>query len=196
MTCGKTLVLVNGVPASGKSTVVRHLSDHFSWPSLSVDGIKEPFMAQYPNLDRDTNRQLGRAACQAIGDIVARAPDKCVYVIDAWFGFQPPAFWRAIFEHSAVEQVLEIWNDISPEHAVARYAARLGDRKPGHPGEEYLPELHALVERAEPLALGPVYRLAQGPDVDYSGLEHWLTGQFSPPVARALNGHESSRSVS
>ncbi|MEM6159047.1 AAA family ATPase [Erwinia sp. P6884] len=196
MKYGKTLVLVNGVPASGKSTVVRHLSDRFNWPSLSVDDIKEPFMAQYPDLDRATNRQLGRAACQAIGSIVAQAPKKCIYVVDAWFGFQPPAFWQAIFEQAAVGQVLEIWNAVSPEHAVARYGARLHERKQGHPGEDYLPELYRLAQQAEPLALGPVYRLEQGTTVDYSGLDRWLSARFSSSVTQAVNGHAPSRPVS
>nr|WP_024968312.1 ATPase AAA [Pantoea sp. IMH] len=196
MTYGKKLVLVNGVPASGKSTVVRHLTDRFNWPSLSVDDIKEPFMAHYPDLDRDTNRQLGRAACQVIGSIVSQAPSKCVYVVDAWFGFQPSAFWQAIFEQAGVEQVLEIWNEISPDQAVARYGARLHERKHGHPGEDYLPELYKLAQRAKPLALGPVYELAQGKHVDYAGLDRWLSGWFSSSVTQVINGHHPSQPVS
>lgn len=195
MSSGKTLVLVNGVPASGKSTVVRHLSEHFDLPSLSVDGIKEPFMAQFSDLDRETNRQLGRAACRAIGDIVARAPEKCVYVVDAWFGFQPPEFWQAIFEQANVKQLLEIWNAVSPESAVARYAARLNERKPGHPGEDYLPELYALARRAAPLALGPVYRLEQGTEVVYAGLDKWLSMQFALSASRVINGFEQPHSA-
>ena len=46
-TQGKTVVLVNGVPASGKSTIARLLSEHFTLPLLTIDGIKEPFMAQF-----------------------------------------------------------------------------------------------------------------------------------------------------
>lgn len=41
----KTVILINGIPASGKSTVTRQLSAAFNLPQLTIDGIKEPFMA-------------------------------------------------------------------------------------------------------------------------------------------------------
>jgi uridine kinase len=56
----KTVVLVNGVPASGKTTVTRQLSERFSLPILTIDGIKEPFMAQFSEIDRAFNRKAAR----------------------------------------------------------------------------------------------------------------------------------------
>ncbi|MCL7653696.1 AAA family ATPase, partial [Klebsiella pneumoniae] len=41
----KTVILINGIPAAGKSTVTRQLSPIFNLPLLTTDGIKEPFMA-------------------------------------------------------------------------------------------------------------------------------------------------------
>ena len=41
----KTAILINGIPASGKSTITRLLAETFSLPVLTIDGIKEPFMA-------------------------------------------------------------------------------------------------------------------------------------------------------
>lgn len=48
---GKTVILVNGVPASGKSTVAQALAQHFGLPYLAIDGIKEPFMSRLDNVD-------------------------------------------------------------------------------------------------------------------------------------------------
>ena len=42
----KTAILINGIPASGKSTITRLLAETFSLPVLTIDGIKEPFMAR------------------------------------------------------------------------------------------------------------------------------------------------------
>lgn len=158
---GKTVILVNGVPASGKSTVAQALAQHFGLPYLAIDGIKEPFMSRLDNVDRGLNRRLGCAAYEAIWSIVAQAPDCCTYVIDAWFGFQPREQLRHYLREAGVTQPLEVWNQISGELAAKRYASRIGQRPKGHPGAEYLPELRALAERAAPMAIGPVIRVEQ-----------------------------------
>ncbi len=171
---GKTVILVNGVPASGKSTVARALAHHFDLPYLSLDGIKEPFMARLDNIDRELNRQLGYAAYQAIWSMVAQAPLRCIYVIDAWFGFQSREQLRQYLREAGVTQVLEVWNQISGELAAERYAARTGQRPKGHPGAEYLPELRALADRAMPMAVGPVLRIEQAQPLDIDRVYHWL----------------------
>ena len=171
---GKTVILVNGVPASGKSTVARALAHHFDLPYLSLDGIKEPFMARLDNINRELNRQLGYAAYQAIWSMVAQAPLRCIYVIDAWFGFQSREQLRQYMREAGVTQVLEVWNQISGELAAERYAARTGQRPKGHPGAEYLPELRALADRVMPMALGPVLRIEQAQPLDIDRVYHWL----------------------
>jgi hypothetical protein len=99
------------------------------------------------------NRQLGCAAYESSGR--SSATRQQVYlVIDAWFGFQPRETQQLL--QQALK--LEIWNHISPELAVSRYASRLQDRRP--PGEEYLPELAQLAQRAEPMRLGPVFTVS------------------------------------
>ncbi|MGB8665984.1 MAG: AAA family ATPase [Serratia inhibens] len=158
---GKTVILVNGVPASGKSTVAQALAQHLGLPYLAIDGIKEPFMSRLDNVDRGLNRRLGCAAYEAIWSIVAQAPDCCTYVIDAWFGFQPREQLRHYLREAGVTHPLEVWNQISGELAAERYASRIGQRPKGHPGAEYLPELRALAERAAPMAIGPVIRVEQ-----------------------------------
>ncbi|CAI1606569.1 Uncharacterised protein [Serratia quinivorans] len=170
----KTVILVNGIPASGKSTLARALAQHFSLPYLSLDGIKEPFMAQLGNVDRELNRRLGYAAYQAIWSMVAQAPQRCIYVIDAWYGFQPRELLRQYLREAGVTQVLEVWNQISAKLAAERYAARLGQRSAGHPGAEYLPELRALAERAMPMAIGPVIRVDQALPLEIDRLVDWL----------------------
>ncbi|CAI0832198.1 AAA family ATPase [Serratia quinivorans] len=170
----KTVILVNGIPASGKSTLARALAQHFALPYLSLDGIKEPFMAQLDNVDRELNRRLGYAAYQAIWSMVAQAPQRCIYVIDAWYGFQPRELLRQYLREAGVTQVLEVWNQISAKLAAERYAARLGQRSAGHPGAEYLPELRALAERAMPMAIGPVIRVDQAQPLEIDRLVDWL----------------------
>ncbi|MGK3141292.1 AAA family ATPase [Pantoea sp. C2G6] len=174
----KRVVLVNGIPASGKSTLTRALSQHFGWPVLTLDSLKEPFMSCFAPVDRQRNRQLGCAAYQAIWNIVAQAPATPVWLIDAWFGFQPRALLEQGLKQAGVEQVLELWLEIAPEMAVARYQARLSQRLPGHPGAEYLPELRQLAQQAAPMALGPVLKVDAG-DQDVAAVIAWLQQQLS-----------------
>jgi len=67
-------VLVNGVPASGKSTVARLISSRRNWPLLGLDVIKEPFFAHLGVGDREYNRKLGRASYQATFDLIEGFP--------------------------------------------------------------------------------------------------------------------------
>ena len=106
----KTAILINGIPASGKSTITRLLAETFSLPVLTIDGIKEPFMARLAPVDRPMNRQLGCAAYEVIWSIVAASPASMVWLIDAWFGFQPRETLQKLLRQAGVEQVIEIWN--------------------------------------------------------------------------------------
>ncbi len=175
----KTAILINGIPASGKSTITRLLAETFSLPVLTIDGIKEPFMARLAPVDRPMNRQLGCAAYEVIWSIVGASPASMVWLIDAWFGFQPRETLQRLLLQAGVEQVIEVWNHISPELAVARYASRLATRPPGHPGEEYLPELAQLAGRAQPMSLGPVLTIDQRHPLQIEPVIQWLEGTIA-----------------
>lgn len=179
-TQGKTVVLVNGVPASRKSTIARLLSEHFALPILTIDGIKEPFMAQFDEIDRPFNRRLGSAAYEVIWSIVADSPTQCVFIVDAWFGFQPKEALERYLGQAGVTRVVEIWNHIPGNLAAQRYAKRLDVRRNGHPGEEYLPELQKLADSAKPMSLGAVYTVEQGKPVDSEALVKWLGQELGP----------------
>lgn len=170
---GKRVVMVNGIPASGKSSIARALSQASGWPVLSVDGIKEPFMQQFNQLDRPLNRRLGIASYQAIWSVIAAAPQGCTFIVDAWFGFQPKESLLTFLQQANVTSLAEIWCQLPGELAAERYASRLADRLPGHPGAEYIPELIALAERAEPMQLCPVYIADQTKPVSNETIIAW-----------------------
>lgn len=88
--------------------------------------------------------------------------------------FPAPGNSAAVAASGGVEKVVEIWNQISPELAVSRYATRLQERRAGHPGEEYLPELALLAERAEPMRFGPVFTVDQQQPLDIVRLSAWI----------------------
>lgn len=154
---GKRLVMVNGVPASGKSSVAQKLSQAAGWPLLSLDTVKNPFLEEIGNVDRPFNRTLGRASLKAMFDVLAAAPDGTTVVMDAWFGFQPRDFVQALIERTGIDAIAELWCHAPPEVIGERYRTRSAERLPGHPGAEYAQELVLLAGRAEPSRFGPVH---------------------------------------
>ena len=119
-------VLVNGIPASGKSTVSRGIADRMGWPLLALDTIKNPFLEVLGGGDRLFNRTLGRASYQAIWSVVGEAPPGTTAVVDAWFGFQPREVLEDHLRKAGVEQTFEIWCHAPGEVLAERYGASPG----------------------------------------------------------------------
>jgi glucokinase len=175
---GKRVVLVNGVPASGKSRLAKALSRRTGWPILSLDGIKNPFLQHIGPVDRDFNRILGKASYQAIWSFIAEAPAGSTFIIDAWFGFQPKAQLESYIDAAEVDDVAELWCKVPGSVAGQRYGSRLKDRLPGHPGVEYVSELIALADRAEPMGCGAVMTIDQTQEPDMEAITAWLSQIF------------------
>lgn len=175
---GKRVILVNGIPASGKSSLAVELSAQTGWLSLSLDGVKNPFLQRLEGVDRAFNRKLGQASYQVIWSIIGDAPQGSSFIVDAWFGFQPKEVLKTYLAQAGVTKVLEIWCQISPDSAGARYQARLGDRLPGHLGAEYIPELKVLAEKAQPMELGPVYYSDQERPADIYAIKEWIANNL------------------
>jgi glucokinase len=177
---GKRVVMVNGVPASGKSSVAAALAQATGWPILSLDTIKNPFLAALPPGDRLFNRTLGRASYAAIFDLIAAAPPGSAFIVDAWFGFQPIDVLQDGLARAGATDMAEVWCHAPPTVVGQRYGARLHTRPAGHPGADYIPELQELAARAQPTGLAPRF------DVDTTGalpLAELLDWLDSPPAA-------------
>ncbi|MGX5826476.1 ROK family protein [Mesorhizobium sp. 43Arga] len=167
-------VLVNGIPASGKSTVSRGIADRMGWPLLALDTIKNPFLEVLGGGDRLFNRTLGRASYQAIWSAVGEAPAGTTFIVDAWFGFQPREVLEDHLRKAGVEQTFEIWCHAPGEVLAERYGARLDQRPAGHPGAAYIPELIELAKRVEPLRRGPLFDVDTTMPIDFDAITAWL----------------------
>ncbi|MCU1797837.1 AAA family ATPase [Pectobacterium polaris] len=171
----KKLILVNGIPASGKSTVARIIADELGLYRLSLDEIKEPFMMQFCDvINRTLNRKLGYAAYQAMFNIVRQTPENSILVLDAWFGFREKAVLQDYLASCDILHTLEIWNAISSDRVAERYQARINERIKGHPGDEYLPELMSLAHQAQPMRIGKCYTVDQDKEINHQELIQWI----------------------
>ena len=167
----KRAILVNGVPASGKSAVTRQLTGlldarGIAAVPLTLDTVKEGLFAHIGTGDRAHNRILGRASYHAIFASIAAFPERLLPIVDAWHGFQPAEVLSAHIERAGIDSVIEIWCAVSPETAAARYRARAATRHGGHLPASYAEELFELTQRARPRALGPVIEIDTERPVD------------------------------
>ena len=178
----KAAILVNGVPASGKSTVARAVSARLGCPLMTLDTVKDPLFEHLGTGDREHNRKLGRASYGAIFAAIGDWPDPALVVIDAWFGFQPPDVLDRHLKTAGLSQTAELWCHAPSDVVAARYAARLGERSPGHPGADYIPELIALNERARPIGRGPMFDVDTTKPPPIEAIFAWLL-ESTPSVA-------------
>lgn len=178
----KRAILVNGVPACGKSTVARALSARLGLFMFTLDTVKEPFFDELGVGDREFNRALGRASYKAIWSVVADAPEGATAIVDAWFGFQPREVLEAHLTRAGVGATLEIWCHAPPAVLAERYRARLPQRHPGHPGEAFVPELIALAERARPVDRGPRFDIDTTRPIDFDSLLAWIESHSGWPL--------------
>ncbi len=170
----KRFILVNGVPASGKSTVARAIANAGPWPLLTLDTIKEAFFAHLGTGDRDYNRLLGKASYQSMFALTADFPDDLTVVMDAWFGFQPDEVLSRHIARVGSPNVLQVWCHAPPDVIGERYRSRVSDRSSGHLGLEYVPELVALATRAQPLQQFLTYRVDTTRAFDVSDFLRWI----------------------
>ena len=67
-------VVVDGPPASGKSTLAPQLAHALGLPLVAKDTIKDAFIAVLPPADVEGSRQVGRAAVGALLAVAAQSP--------------------------------------------------------------------------------------------------------------------------
>jgi glucokinase len=163
----RTAILVNGVPASGKSTVSRRIAAALDLPRLALDTVKEALFAELGTGDRLHNRRFGRASYGAIWALVGEFPAGSAVVVDAWFGFQPLELLQGHLSRAEVTRTVEIWCTAPPSVIANRYAERARQRHEGHLGLDYVPELRLLAATARPLAIGPVIPVDTSFPVDW-----------------------------
>lgn len=156
------VILVNGLPGAGKTTLSRGLVERTGWPCLGKDAVKE---ALAPVLPAEFPRaRLGAVAMDTVWAVAAALPGT-VLVESWWFHPRDLTFARAGVATSGASAVVEVWCDVDPALARQRYAERR--RSTVHEDERRLGEdVDHWAAAAEPLALGPVVRVATDGVVD------------------------------
>lgn len=162
----KLLVLVNGLPGSGKSTLGAALAPILRAEFLSKDAVKEALAGC--RTESGTASDLGGIAMDTVWAL-ARAAPRDVVVDSWWFRPRDLRFAQSGVELVAPGRFAEIWCDTPAEVARARYAARR--RAALYRDEQRLAaDWDTWAARATPLGLGPVLTVVTTRPVDHAEL--------------------------
>jgi predicted kinase len=156
----RPFVVVSGLPASGKTTLARHLADALDLPLLDKDDILEGLFEHVREVDPPTRRRLSRESDAELARMAA-ASDGAVIV----------SFWRHPSQDGASGtptawladlngRLIEVHCDCLPDVAEQRFRQRR--RHPGHNDETRAAELGDQLRRLAahgPLGLGQVISL-------------------------------------
>lgn len=171
------VVLVNGLPAAGKSTLAPPLASALELPLLSKDVIKETHADVLgsdppPGLtQREWNRRLGTAASQTMWALLGTSAPGAV-LENSW-----RADVRELVEaglcRAGVDHVAEVWCEAPLDVLRSRFARRWASSHAIHGVEPDEDEWAQMVQHAEPLGLGPVLRLDTSGHVDLGSVVEW-----------------------
>ncbi len=173
----RPVVLVNGLPAAGKTTLAAPLAMALGQPLFSKDVIKQthadvlgadppPGMTQ-----RQWSRALGRAAGETMWALLAAASGGAV-LESSWRADVRPLV-RAGLVTAGVTEVVEVWCEAPAPLLRERYERRWPTRHPVHGAPLSEQEWEQVFAYAEPLALGPLHRLDTSVPVDVPAVADW-----------------------
>jgi predicted kinase len=183
----REIVLVNGFPGSGKTTVGALLATHMCAPFLSKDRVKE---ALADALDcPELRATLGMTAMETIWSLAAHVRERVI--IDSWW-FRPRDFEHAIsgLRKCGASSVVEVWCDVPIALAQDRYRQRI--RHDVHQDtREMLKEWAQWESEGRPLGIGPVIRLDSRGPVDAG-----VISDYAAMIRDVLNSADASMALS
>ena len=149
------VVIVTGLPATGKTTIARRLSASLGWPMFAKDDFKELLFDAVGYSDREWSQTLGAASYGILGHIAEQelAAGRS-FIIETNFPPESAKLFADLASRYPVRYV-QVLCHADGDVVMKRFASR-SDRHPGHV-DDVVAETHRdllLTGRQEPLDVG------------------------------------------
>jgi len=173
-----SLILVNGLPGSGKTTLSRQLGGILQLPVISKDVLKEA-LADIAGGSVSGGR-LGQIASDTMWQLAAAVPG-AVVVESWWYRPRDLEHARRGAALSGAPAITEVWCEVRAETARARYEQRV--RHSIHTMDPATADATwaEWSERGAPLDLGTTVRVDTETAVDVAGLADLIRAAVERP---------------
>ncbi len=164
-------ILVTGLPASGKTTLARAVSQALGMPLLSKDVVKESLFGTLSGLDR---AEVSHAANEVLWALLSDCPGGAV--VEIWLDPRRDVGIAAdVLARAGSRVAVEIMCICPGDIAAQRYAARA--RPPPHlpPDEATLQRIRDSADLMQPLGVGPVLPVDTTGPSDVDRITAWIT---------------------
>lgn len=160
-----SLIIVNGLPGSGKTTLATQLAAELSLPLFRKDAIKETLAdaltAFRPREETsiEWSQQLGRAAATCLWRLLADGGGNAI-IESFWLANLRPIVGQELHELGILSHD-EIWCDVPVSVARQRFESRAAERHWIHSQSSGSTDADwdMWAREAEPLGLGTVHRV-------------------------------------
>ena len=174
----KSIVLLNGLPGSGKTTLAAPLGRELAMPVISKDAIKEA-LADVIAVPLPTSR-LGALASDAMWQLAAMI-DGPVVVESFWAAGRDDGFLQSGLAVAGAQRAIEVWCDVPIDVARERFVTR--PRHAAHRDAERLGEWDEIAARARPCSGRPTITVLTSTPVDVPLLANRVRTLLDEPAS-------------